>query len=99
VKEDAVMLRMLRIAALAGLCLAALANAGDEPKYTGQIVGIESGEGMIPLEEIGPWTGQFVEAPLTAADLSRGDDVTVATALQRGRLVARSIAVIRPAAP
>jgi hypothetical protein len=102
-----VMLRMLRIAALAGLCLAALANAGDELKYTGQIVAIESREGMIRLEEIGPWTGptrglhtrtirltpetritligrsdgagadgwvgQFIEAPLTAADLHRGD--------------------------
>jgi hypothetical protein len=42
------------------------------------------------------WRGDFAAAPLTAAAIKPGDFVTVTTETRDGRLVARSVEVLRP---
>ena len=42
------------------------------------------------------WSGGFAAAPLTAEALEPGDFVTVTTETRDGRLVARSLEILRP---
>jgi hypothetical protein len=44
----------------------------------------------------GGWPGGFSEAPLTRSDLKPGDYVTVTTESRGGKLIARSMEVLRP---
>jgi hypothetical protein len=45
------------------------------------------------------WPGGFTETRLAPADLRTGDYATVETAHRAGKLVARSVTVIRPVSP
>lgn len=46
----------------------------------------------------GGWPGGFTEAPLAPSDIKAGDYVTITAESRNGKLVARSVDVLRPAA-
>jgi hypothetical protein len=73
---------------------AALAADARATAHSGIVVAVDWQGGALIVGEVGPWvSGDFIEVELAAKDITPGDFATAECVRERGRLVARRVAL------